>query len=362
MTGLRWNVSTHRLHRFQLPALVSGLIVIGNLNPGEAFQQTPVPRQLGKLEVLSGPLQCEGGECYEIRVSCPEVDAPARARLKAGARAGTSGTSPKGTILFTSGGAGTQWYNSPSLLSDVAAAGFRTVQLQWIDSWLLGSAGKEEGHVRLGCRPATVARWVYDHLHEQRPTAAFCATGHSGGAAQVSYLLTHYGLKDILAAVVPSGGPPMARMDRSCTRDDPANASLAFPDWATRLIDAGFGFFPPGEPQSFNPFQAPAVGPCARGDASFREKFRQASVASTDGDYSYPRTMVWFVFEGIDDTHAVAMGMTYYDLLIKMGSPLIRKTVVPDVNHAGPSGLYASANGVRTVRDILLGECRPRTH
>jgi hypothetical protein len=71
--------------------------------------------------------------------------------------------------------------------------------------------------------------------------------------------------------------------------------------------------------------------------------------------------MVWFVFEGIDDTHAVAMGTSYYDLLVKMGSPLVRKTVVPDVNHAGPNGLYNSPKGIENIRDILLSECRPRT-
>jgi hypothetical protein len=68
LTGLGWNVSTHRLRGFQLPALVFGLIVIGSLNPGEAFEQTAVPRQLGKLEVLSGPLPCEGGECYDLLI------------------------------------------------------------------------------------------------------------------------------------------------------------------------------------------------------------------------------------------------------------------------------------------------------
>ena len=358
MTDLHWRVSMRPARRSQLCAVVFGVVVICVLNPGEVFSQTAVPMRLGKLDVLAGPVQCDDGDCYEIRVTCPEVVAPARARVKVGA---PGGSSPKGTILFTSGGLGTGWYDSPRLLADLSAAGFRTVQLQWIDSWLLGSPGKEEGHVRLGCRPATVARWVHDHLYEQRPSTAFCATGHSGGAAQVSYMLSHYGLEEILAAVVPSGGPPMARMDRSCTRDDPANASIAFPDWATRIIDAGFGFLPPGDAQRFNPFQAPAVGPCANGEASFREKFRKASVASGEGDYVYPRTMVWFVFEGIDDTHAVAMGTTYYDLLMKMGSPLVRRTVIPDVSHAGPNGLYNLPNGVEKVRDILLNECRPHT-
>jgi hypothetical protein len=266
------------------------LIILTVLNSSTAFQQVTVPRQLAKLEVVSGPSECTGGRCYEIQVTCPDIAAPARARLKvAGA-----GKAPKGTILFTSGGLGTEWYEGTAetsrILNDVAAAGFRTVQLQWVDSWLFGSLGREEGQARLGCRPATVARWVHDQLHEPAASRAFCATGHSGGAAQVAYMLSHYGLDDILSAVVPTGGPPMGRIDRSCTRDDPRNAQIAFPDWATRIIDVGFGFLPPGGLQGFDPFKAPAVGPCARGERTFGEKFRQASVASGDGDYVHPRT------------------------------------------------------------------------
>ena len=98
-----------------------------------------------------------------------------------------------------------------------------------------------------------------------------------------------------------------------------------------------------------------------RSGRRIREKFRRASVASGDGDYVYPTTMVWFVFEGIDDTHAVAMRTTYFDLLMKVGTPLVRKTTIPDVSHAGPKGLYASSSGTLAVRDILLNECRPRT-
>ena len=348
--------------RVERLALSLALIVVGTLHSGAAFQQAPVPRKLGTVEVLSGPAGCSGAECYEIRVTCSEVAAPARARLKVAA----AGKSPRGTILFATGGLGTASYDSTPeparILSDLSTAGFRTVQLQWIDSWALGSAGKEEGHVRLGCRPATVARWVHDHLHQPGPTAAFCATGHSGGAAQVAYMLSHHGLEEILAAVVPTGGPPMARMDRSCARDDAKDASLTFPDWATRVIDAGFGFLPPGGALSFAPNEVPpAAGPCARDEPSFREKLRQASIASGEGDYVHPRTMVWFVFEGIDDTHAVAMGTVYHDLLLERKSPLVRKTVVPDVSHSGPKGLLGSRNGADKVRDILLEECRPRT-
>ena len=197
MTHWRSLDRTHGSRPIQSAAL-SGFILVSLLNAGHVFAQDDAPRQLGKVEVLSGPVQCADGTCYEIRVTCPEVAAPARARLKVAAPLTTSA---RGTM---------------------SGAGFRIVQLQWIDSWLVAAPGKEEGHVRLGCRPATVARWVYDHLHEPATSSAFCATGNSGGAAQVSYMLSHYGLKDILAAVVPTGGPPMGRLDRACDPDDPA--------------------------------------------------------------------------------------------------------------------------------------------
>jgi hypothetical protein len=157
--------------------------------------------------------------------------------------------------------------------------------------------------------------------------------------------------------VVPTGGPPMGRIDRACSRDDPGYIRG---ESMRKLIDAGFGFVPPGDLRTLNPNDVPAIGPCSRGDISFHEKFRQASVASGEGDYVYPRTMVWFVFEGIDDG-PVALGTTYYDLLVKSGSPLVGKTVVPGVNHAGPNGLYSDRDGVEKIREILLTECRSRT-
>jgi hypothetical protein len=352
MTNLYWFVRTCWSTAVQLAALSGFVLLVGLINVGEVFPQTATPRQLGEVKVLSGPVPCEGGDCYDIRVTCPEVVAPARARLKVVA---PGSTSSRGTILFTTGNFGFALYESAGesrrTLADLAAAGFRTVQLQWIDGWLVASPGKEEGHARLACRPATVARWVHEHLHQPTPSTAFCATGNSGGASQVSYMLSHYGLKEILAAVVPTGGPPMGRLDRGCSPDDPAYITS---EPMRKLIDTGFGFVPPGDLRVINPNDVPAIGPCSRGDLSFREKLRQASVASGEGDYIYPRTMVWFVFEGIAGAE-VALGTAYYDLLVKAGSPLIGKTVVPDVDHGG---LIRSRSGAEKIRDILLNECR----
>ncbi len=318
-----------------------------------------VPRPLGAVEVLSGPTPCDEQECYELSVTCPEVRDPARARLKVGSL--SEGT-PRGTILFTSAGVGTGLYedNGYKIIKDTTESGFRSVQLQWLDSWLVASSGEPAGQVRLACRPATVANWVHENIHQRSATTAFCATGHSGGAMQVSYMLTHYGLETIFAAVVPTGGPPSARLDRGCMRDDTENAAVALIDYGVTVMDAGFGFLPAGDPSEDASYLQLGTGPCARGDAAFEDELRAASVASGDGDYTYPRTMLWFVLESIDDTHAVAQGLLYHDLLVQRKSPLVRKDVIPNVDHSGDNGLFTSDEATDRIRDIFLSECRPR--
>ncbi len=315
----------------------------------EPNQNSQVPWPTGEVEVVSGSVPCDGEGC-EIQVTCANVAAPARAIVKVGMP-----TEPpaRGTILLMTGGAGTQLYEQGSqesqrIVDELRAAGFHTAQLQWVDGWLLASPGEEAGHARLGCRPATVARWVHDNIHQQLPGLAYCAEGNSGGSMQIGYMLTYYGLEELLDTVVPSGGPPTGRLDLSCLRDDPDNEGMRLgvendgwnADW---FIDRGFGY-PPG-----------GSGPCARGDTSFRDQFREASVASGHGDYFYPRTLVWLLF-GENDEPNIKRGMTYHDLLIENRSPMVRLDVLPGVPHEVPS----SPQGADKILDILINECRPR--
>jgi len=188
------------------------------------------------------------------------------------------------------GGVGTGLYENygSAILRDIRDAGFRSVQLQWLDSWLVSSPGEQAGQVRLACRPATVAAWIDEHIHQRSANQAFCATGHSGGAMQVSYMLTHYDLETIFDAVVPTGGPPSARLDRGCMRDDSENVSVGKIDYGVTVMDAGFGFLPEGDPADNASYRQIGAGPCARGDAAFEDELRAASVASGDGDYAYP--------------------------------------------------------------------------
>jgi hypothetical protein len=251
--------------------------------------------------------------------------------------------------LATTGGPGNRLYEEESdraaqLLKEMQQAGFRTVQLQWFEGWLYSDPGQREGNKRLGCRPATVARWVYENLHTDKASAGYCTLGNSGGASQVSYMLANYGLEDILSLVIPSGGPPMGRLDRSCLVEGPEDEALALRGKATRIIDGAFGF----------PFDG--SGPCSQQDKSFRAQLQEASVAFGDGDYFYAKTMVWFLFGEVDDTNATGMGMTYYKRLKDAGSPLVRMDTLPNVGH----GIKDSPSGAAKILSILIDECRLR--
>ena len=316
------------------------IAVLASTQVSEPTQNPQVPWPTGEVEIVSGSVPCDGEGC-EIQVTCTNVAAPARAIVKVGA---PTASPARGTILLMTGSAGTQLYEQQSqrIVDELRAAGFHTAQLQWVDGWLVASPGEEAGHARLGCRPATVARWVHDNIHQQLPELAYCAAGNSGGSMQIGYMLTHYGLEELLDTVVPSGGPPTGRLDLSCLRDDPANEVMLYGRNAG-MLDQGFGYPPDGS------------GPCARGDTSFRDQFRRASVASGDGDYSYPRTLVWFLF-GENDEPNIKRGMTYHDLLIENRSPMVRLDVLPEVPH----GVHRTPTGADKILDILINECRPR--
>ena len=88
---------------------------------------------------------------------------------------------------------------------------------------------------------------------------------------------------------------------------------------------------------------------------SRKRPHREASVASGWGDYFYPRTLVWFLF-GENDEPNIKRGMTYHDLLIENGSPMVGLDVLPGVAH----GVHRNPQGADKILDILINECRPR--
>lgn len=331
--------------------------------PGNEAAPEEGSRETGTVTILAGPRPCSGEECYEVAVACPALGEPERARLKIGRPAKGE---IRGTILFMTGLGGRQlWENfgsgARSALKKLKKAGFRTVQIAWDRGWLIGARGGREGPEKLACRPATLARWIHDRPNrngaapgpeETAPQAdpgiateegqAFCATGNSAGAAQISYGLTAYGLDEIYDTVILTGGPPLSRLDLACIRDDtPGN--YYFPLAGRRLMDQSFG-----QPSD-------GSGPCSRSDPSIREALRRHSQVLAAGDFDYPDTEVWFLFGAKDDSSAVPQGMLFYDKLKESGSPRVFLETVPKTPHETPS----TRKGATKIRKILLKECVP---
>jgi hypothetical protein len=257
----------------------------------------------------------------------------------------------RGTALVYSGGSGTLLWgaavpgleNSEALYQETlhawSEAGLRVVRVQWDEDWQVG-VSELEGFAALACRPATVTNWVADRLVD--PGQPFCIGGGSSGAAQVSYALTHYGLADRVSLAVPWGGFWMGRIDMGCLDSDPRNASLHYADAARGTIDRSYGF-------------VNGTGPCLTRDVSFTSRFQDASV-SAGPDFVYPHTLVWHVLAGGDNVGALAQGLTYYEAMLRAGSPFVRADVLPGLPHA----LELTQAGQAQIRDIFLQECRLR--
>ncbi len=312
-------------------------------SPGGDSPGTP----LGSVTLVSENGACTGASdaCWEVVVSCPGLVETEGARL----RIGEPGDTERGTALFmTGGGGGGFWSNfgadANRALGELQEAGFRTVEIAWDRGWLVGGAGALEGHAALACKPASLAHWIHERFQAAEPEMGFCATGNSGGSAQVSYMLSHYGLDEILDLAIPSGGPPMGRMDLGCIRDDPANEALWYGSGSASTIDRGFGYLEPG------------TGPCSSGDDGFRSQFAEASIAAGQNDYVYPKTLVHFLFGAEDVGNAVPQGVTYLERLRAEGTPLLGIDTLPGVPHAVPS----ARTGADRIRDLMLAECRAR--
>jgi len=282
-----------------------------------------------------------GVVCRGIEVDCPGIPT-ARAFAGVASPVGT----PRGVLLFTSGGSGMGFAlearSRGDLLEQLVDDGFEVVQVSWDVNWLESGPGIDAGTDRLGCRPATVVRWVHDTYfaplripRSLNGRCGFCISGNSGGASQSSYPLSHYGLDAILDAVVPTGGPPHAALARSCL--GPAGDPATFADDTRQFIDRGFGFFD-------------GRGPCFRRDASFTSRWNQAAVSTGGSDYLHPQTRIHFVF-GAEDGPMQAIAGDYVARLRSAGSPWVDSQVVPGTGH----NTTGTEQGRAAVRAAILG-------
>ena len=171
----------------------------------------PTPRTLGT--VTTADIECpdgsrEGSQCRRVVVTCPDIDeASAQLRLS-GPAADIAHT---GTIVLTTGGPGTfPYYGSAEsitgkMIDTFVSDGLLTVEVKWEEPGIWHGDSRA---ITLACRYATVARWMYDNLHEGGEETLFAAQGNSGGAAQIAFGLAHHGLDEVIDLANLGGGPP----------------------------------------------------------------------------------------------------------------------------------------------------------
>lgn len=118
------------------------------------------------------------------------------------------GGATKGAIIFGSGGDGTGYYNftQRKALTD---AGFTVVDRRWLAGWFTGA---KDGPQQAACRYAALARYVKTNVVKDK---LLCATGNSGGSAELGYALTWQGVGKVLDFALPSSGP-FHRLDYAC--------------------------------------------------------------------------------------------------------------------------------------------------
>lgn len=155
--------------------------------------------------------------CVVVDVSCAGL--PDR-RVELNIHDPQPGVTPRGTIVMGSGGNGTGFYLNPEYGQETAdaltAAGYRLIDRSWDgpEGWY----GDTDAGLRASsCRYATLLTWVKE-TYLLGP--AYCATGNSGGSAEIGYALTNWQRSEILDLAVPTGGPAVTRLDLICLGQD----------------------------------------------------------------------------------------------------------------------------------------------
>jgi len=318
------------------------LLVVSSESNGTA---TAAPWPLGEFSPQSSTTHgCpQGYSCRKFEVQCPRVSQKASGNLAVASPYAV----PRGLIMFFSGGSGKSWWTAQSteaydLADDLRSLGFLIVQVKWSNSgWLRSSPGNDAGIAHLACRPATVIQYVHQQyylpLGIQAPLgeAGFCITGGSGGASQVSYALSHYGLDQILDVVIPTGGPPHAALPKSCM-NNPGEKDYWFSVNTRNFIDEGFGFFS-------------KTGPCSRQDPSFISRWNEESTSTGGSDYYHPTTRVAFIV-GEQDRAMRQIAKDYFRRLRQNGSPYVTWKTVSSTKHT----IVETKKGRRVLRKSIL--------
>lgn len=261
------------------------------------------------------------------------------------------GTAVRGTIMFGTGGGGTGYYQgsaeAAAMLERVRVAGFVVVQRAWAGDW----EGTTAGMARAACRYSTLLQWVHDNVHT---VGGFCATGNSGGASEIAYALSRFGRDSILDFAVPTGGPPMGRMDHGCPGTTTAgwstDCAMLLAQHADVCATTSCTFSQSGQSTIDEAYTGT---PCANGPAAEGARLREDSVYSADAQLGFA-IPIHVVLGTQDCTEAVTLGLAWY----------VAVTSEKSLEFAAntPHPVFSTVAGAAAIEAALVGPqgCVPR--
>ena len=288
---------------------------------------------IGKVVMVEKPLRCEDGMCYEFETS---------SELTADAQSGVIRINEpenlKGTLIMYYWGLGNDFYSSDSTSSSMMTewlnSGYRIIQVKWDTGWFVGSQ-ERDGFRNLAVHPASITKEIISRFSEiDKPTVLY---GGSGGAAQIAYMLSFFGLDKNVDAAILWGGFWMGRLDIGCLDQDPLQSHLHYSDMARNTVDASYGY------------DLETQGPCALRDTTYFDSFLENSISS-GGNYYYPDTEMHLYYAGKDGLGALNQGLTYYEQLISNGSPRVHMEVVD----GSPHGIIWNETGRQKINKSVL--------
>ncbi|MEW6005566.1 MAG: T9SS type A sorting domain-containing protein [Stygiobacter sp.] len=281
----------------------------------------------------NGPGSLPNTTCRLLEVRCPNLN-PIQVQIRI--TEPNAGVVSRGTVVFGSGSSGTAFYGDRTeaqiLFSELAAMGFRVVDRAWLgqDGWTTREGGLRSESRRY----ATLLTWIHDSVHV---SGAFCATGNSGGSAEIGYALTTWKRGDILDLAVPTSGPAVSRLDYACQNPAPS-------EWSA-ISDT---IIPPGSMSCKPPIiLSPNHSVCQQcSDNPTLEQLRYDSVVHPDAVLHYPKTKVHFIY-GMNDCAgpSVPIGLTWSSQVTS--AKVIE--FVPNTSHS----IVTSTEGREAIRNAI---------
>ncbi len=299
----------------------------------------------------AGPLP--GTVCRTLEVRCGGL-APVQVALRVTPPA--AGAPARGVVVFGSGGGGTGLWSGPAsadaMMGRLAAAGFTVIEREWLvareQGWFYDAAGR--GVPAAACRYTTLLRFV-DATY-RRGSQPLCATGNSGGSAELGYALTRQNAGDLLDLAVPSSGP-FHRADLACGADDTAwqaecrslarrhcptcaTSGCSLGAGARQLIDASYGS------------ASPCTGTRTPLDGA---RLRPDSPVAAGATLRLPRTRVALLVGEQDPGPYGALSAALYEALRAAGADVTFGT------EATGHEFQSTDAGARRIERVILADC-----